>query len=437
MEHRAFSVYRVTAFACGFLTASVMGIAEPTSSEDAWDGGDYYTQISPSNPSVEEQILNSRKRSVNFMASRIDSGEDRDDTVGFDDSKFYTGLEVFHLDNLDDSTNVQNVTGRFESYLVLDTVKDVNQIGMQVTSVALQDLNFAQLNAQSARSSLCGGSFYVGSRDYTDVSAPFTYGAGLYDTLTGTESFIEMDTKSEGTTQLPTVTGDTRGLVVRLENGVSSEGVEGVFAEDIIGIDVSVSSAAHATTDTTQMNGYRGIRINYPERQVGAGTPAGNLTDFDARSFGILVEGQSQAVANGTKTSMIPGTVKYAGARTEAPLEVADRLVHDPLAVVAVDDCADGTLPIDRPVLVLDPTDDVIINRISACPDSFPDASLPNGTVGQRLTVFVKDSQGFTVTFYDEANLNLAANPRVLGNGDILELIYLESDWHEVSYSNN
>ncbi len=418
------------------LAAAALSLALPITlnadtTQNGWSGGDAFNASGASGSDF--MIDASQLRSLNFAADRLTNTEDRDGIAGADTAPYFTAFEVYHVDERTASNNAANVVGQFISYLKTSTRKQVSEVGLTASSIAEQPTSiYSNMGMSPLRSALFGFTAYVGCRDFSDETPPFPYESGLFSTLVGAGSIVELDADTTGYSPL-VVSGDSVGIQVDLMNGEGSDGAHGVEAEKVIGLDVRMRTAeATGVSNNTEMDSFHGVRIHYPERRIGSGTATASVADFTAKSTGILLESSGAATTNGRKTGLVEAN-KYAGLRAEASVEIADRLVHDPIAIVQAEACLGDDFPIDRPVLYIKATEDVGVNRESVVCGT-ADAYLPNGLVGQRLTVFVTNQ---TVTFYDEDNVNLAASVRVLGNGDILELIFLANKWHEVSYSNN
>ncbi len=258
--------------------------------------------------------------------------------------------------------------------------------------------------------------------------------SGLADQTIAGYFFNVLDADSVKQATKPVVRDQASGLVVQLENGIRTAGEKGVFAGDMVGLDLYMNSAKAASgTDSTQMRSYTGVRVNPPLQGVDSNanhvidgselTPG--VENFDQKSYGIRIGGLK---ANSTDNPD-PTGMKYVGIRTEASLEVGEKLVYDP--VIPQGEYVWGTsfqIKPNRPLVVLYTSSNYTLSN-----------PLPAGQPGQQLQIIVRSYNNSKLTFQDSGNLALSGN-RVLGPYDVLQLVYLgdyDNKWVEVGFTDN
>ncbi len=405
------------------------GSIAPAASDNQWDGGDRFWNSAPFG--VDYLIYNSRRRSINFTAETITN---LDTSQRGCSGEYFTGLEFFHVDDrsavVNGTPNYVNVGGSFNSFVVVDEYKPVTTIGATAAAISAQPSSMAATHTEnSPRQALIGSSSYVGLRDHSDSTIPGTFYSGILSTMVGSSIAVELDAHSN--TTIDNVSGDSTGLDIIIQNGVSSSGALGVKAKDAVGIDIKMETGFGAAGDYAQHRSFQGLRVQHPERFSESFFDSYAMDDYDQKSYGVIVESAATPAA-GEALALKPSLVQteYAGVRTEASLEVAGEHIEDPLNVVEIGPRGYVNFPIDRALLWLDIND----APLSAGGSDSPYAKkLPDGVTGQRLTIYM-DGQG--LNWYESAKLRLETPTLYQPAGAILELLYIDGSWRQVSFSN-
>ncbi len=414
-----------------------------------WQQGDLNTHATETGRKNRSKII--------FAEELTTSGSEPGAPGGITESSYTdrTGIEACLIDKT--AGNDRNIiSGLFDAILRSSSRKTGTLIGITGRAILNQSDDLINSDSESSAriSAAYGGVFYSGfcspeESTYGDL----VFHSGLLNTLTGTLSYVEMDAVSTNDTDIPVISGDTKGLDVTILNGTRTAGDYAVIAGNVVGVDVGMLSSDSDSDDTAQMDSYYGVRVNAPLKFNHSTSELDpNLEDFSGTSAGVFVAGalgESDAgepyygvlVDEAPAKSGPTDTRDFVGIRSESTVELAGSVVLDPKDTTTLPSTAsscDKCLPINRAVVLFDlaaPNSTTHYNAYSP---------LDDGEDGQVITLINVGTGTGSAVFYESvspgtANLNLGSSTRTLAKGDALTLVYSAalSQWIEISFSNN
>ncbi|MDX1971385.1 MAG: hypothetical protein SFY68_02530 [Candidatus Sumerlaeia bacterium] len=450
-----------------FLLAST-SYADDT--KDSWQGGDFFIEPTAGTPPlqiptdlVQRHVFNAQSRSLNVFGDRITNNE-VNERGAFGRSKrenFWIGLECWQFDETDDETpavggqnngiisdpNIGTVGGLIYGAYSGDAYKTTAIGGLSANAVnmtrdeasnstANKRVSLLGFAATATNSTFSGVINDQGTPDESDDELSPFFSKALNDTMTAALFNVTMDARKTST-NTQTVTGTVKGIDVLIQNGIGNDGKYGVEGESVIGVDVSLKLGNYNDYSIYGLiNDYIGVKVNYPDHVAYFNDPYDPETRFStntegiaSKSFGIFVQGEQtsySATELDNKKSTLSGNYSYAGFRSEAPHEIADKRIEDPLSAITY---STGYLPSDRPVYKFTGSNSKIINN------SLNNLYYPSGVEGQRILIINAGTGSLTVS--ETTNSDLSSSSIVLNQYDTISLIYIDNKWRQTSYSNN